>query len=258
MAERTSHPVGAPCWADMATPQLDAVTAFYTDLFGWRATSPPGADGSYRTMTLDGLDVCAVYTMSAQRAEAGEHPGWLVYLNAPALDDTARRAAELGGRVRVEPFDVPGVGRMALIADPTGGAVALWQAGPGIGARLWGQPGAVAWNELITRDRGTAAAFLAELLGLTQEELPPPACYTVLHGPEGPVMGVMQMDDSWPAGVGSHWMTYFAVVDTNDAIMHVHELGGTVHVAPFDSPHGRVSVVSDPAGALFAVMGPAA
>lgn len=257
MPEKTSYAAGAPCWADMATPDLEAATRFYTGLFGWTANPVPGSGGTYNTMTLDGREVCAVFAMPEQRRAAGERPAWLVYLNVPDVREAAARVPDLGGQVLVPVYDVPAVGSMALISDPTGGPVALWQAGGHIGARVWGDPGAMAWNELATRDREAAAVFFAQLLGVGTQDLEGGSGYTMLTGPDHPVAGILQMNELWPQEIPPHWMTYFSVIDTDEAAVHVDELGGSVEVPPFDTPFGRISVVADPVGGYFSLVSPA-
>jgi predicted enzyme related to lactoylglutathione lyase len=60
-------------------------------------------------------------------------------------------------------------------------------------------------------------------------------------------------DDSPPA-----WLNYFAVDDTDESTDEVVKLGGNVVRAPFDTPYGRMAIVSDPGGAVFALMATAA
>jgi predicted enzyme related to lactoylglutathione lyase len=62
------------------------------------------------------------------------------------------------------------------------------------------------------------------------------------------------MNDDWPADMPPHWMNYFAVDDCDKAAEKTTELGGTVHQAPFDSPYGRIAVISDPWGATLSLM----
>jgi hypothetical protein len=62
------------------------------------------------------------------------------------------------------------------------------------------------------------------------------------------------LDEQMPAELPPHWLVYFAVADCDAAVAHVSELGGSVKMPPMDVPPGRFAVVSDPHGALFAVM----
>ena len=57
-----------------------------------------------------------------------------------------------------EPFDVMDVGRMAVIVDPAGAALCLWEPKRHIGASLVNTPGALTWNDLLTPDAGEVGA----------------------------------------------------------------------------------------------------
>ena len=63
------------------------------------------------------------------------------------------------------PFDVMEEGRMALIMDPTGATVALWEAKNYIGAGLVNTVGAMGWNELVSPEAEKAATFYTALFG---------------------------------------------------------------------------------------------
>jgi predicted enzyme related to lactoylglutathione lyase len=62
------------------------------------------------------------------------------------------------------------------------------------------------------------------------------------------------MTEEWE-GVPPHWMTYFAVDDTDATCAAILDAGGAVGIEPFDTALGRVAVVNDPQGAVFMVRG---
>lgn len=62
------------------------------------------------------------------------------------------------------------------------------------------------------------------------------------------------MDDEWPDDLRSHWMTYFAVEDTDATAAMAEELGGAVPVPPTDIPTGRMAVLNDPSGGFFTIL----
>jgi predicted enzyme related to lactoylglutathione lyase len=68
--------------------------------------------------------------------------------------------------------------------------------------------------------------------------------------------GILQMNEQW-AGLAPHWMVYFQVADMDAAVRAVQDAGGAVQHGPFDSGHGRLAVVADPAGAIFSLQEPA-
>ena len=90
-------------------------------------------------------------------------------MTVASADEAAARAAELGANVAAEPFDVMDVGRMAVIIDPVGAALCLWEARSHIGASLVNTPGSMTWNDLITPDPAGSAKFYGDLFGWTTE-----------------------------------------------------------------------------------------
>jgi predicted enzyme related to lactoylglutathione lyase len=150
------------------------------------------------------------------------------------------------------PFDVMDAGRMSFVMDPSGAPVALWQANQHIGATLVNEPGTLNWNELVTSDPG-ATRFYADVTGLTAEnmDMGEGQPYTVFKSGDAMVGGstAPQMP-----GVPSHWHVYFGTADADATAAKAAELGGSVVVPPFDTPVGRIAVLSDPQGAMFSVI----
>jgi uncharacterized protein len=75
---------------------------------------------------------------------------WNIDLAVDDVDAAVDKVASAGGQVLTAAFDIGDAGRMAFVVDPTGAAVALWQANQHIGATLVNEPGGFTWNELIT------------------------------------------------------------------------------------------------------------
>ena len=108
---------------------------------------PIGPDAVYTMFHLDGKSVAALYQQEPSRGALPPH--WLSYISVDAAPTIARRAAELGGSVLMDAFDVLDVGRMAVIQDPGGAVVALWEPKRHIGAGVVGEPNTLCWNELV-------------------------------------------------------------------------------------------------------------
>jgi predicted enzyme related to lactoylglutathione lyase len=255
MPERTSYAQGTPNWVDLQTSDQSAAKQFYAGLFGWTYDDQPMGEGAVYSMAkLGGKDVAAIAPQSPELKAAGAPPMWNTYIAVDSADDAAARAEAAGGQVAMPPFDVMDAGRMAFVLDPSGAAVALWQANQHIGSTLVNEPGTVVWNELITTDPG-AAKFYEQVLGVTTSTMDMGTGeYTLFHVDDRMVGG------STPPpmeGVPNHWHVYFAVEDADAAATRVTELGGSVMVAPFDSPVGRMAVLTDPQGAVFSVIKPA-
>jgi predicted enzyme related to lactoylglutathione lyase len=141
---------------------------------------------------------------------------------------------------------------MSFVMDPSGAPVALWQANQHIGATLVNEPGTINWNELVTSDLG-ATRFYADVTGLSTEnmDMGEGQPYMVFKSGEAMVGG--STPPQMP-GVPSHWHVYFGTADADATAAKAAELGGSVVVPAFDTPVGRIAVLSDPQGAMFSVI----
>jgi uncharacterized protein len=255
MPKRTSYAQGTPNWVDLQTTDTAGAKAFYGQLFGWMFDDQPMPQGGpYSMATLGGESVAAIAPQSPELAAAGAPPMWNTYLAVDSVDDTAAKVEAAGGQVAMAPFDVMDAGRMAFIIDPSGAAVALWQASQHIGATLVNEPGTVTWNELITTDP-SAARFYEQLLGITTSTMDMGiGPYTLFEVGGQQVGGTVAPQQP---GTPNHWHVYFAVADADATAAKVAELGGKILAGPFDSPVGRIAVAQDPQGAVFSFMQPA-
>jgi hypothetical protein len=225
--------------------------AFYTALFGWEAKDQGAEAGHYHMLEMGGVPVAGLGPIMME----GQPPAWTSYVSVTDADATIAKVKAAGGMVFVEPMDVLEVGRMAVFADPTGAAIALWQPKLHQGAGLVNEPGALVWNELSTRDTAAAATFYGDVFGWGADAAAMGDMdYTEWKLGEQTIGGMMPMPDNVPPEVPSYWLAYFGTADCDATVARVTELGGTVHVPPMDIPAGRFSVLADPTGAMFAVI----
>jgi predicted enzyme related to lactoylglutathione lyase len=123
---RANEP-GTPIWNELVTPDVAAATRFYAEVLGVGFEEMPMEGGpAYTCLVVDGRQVGGVTPPPME----GVPPHWNVYLNVESVDDTVARATALGGSVVAPAFDVPGVGRLAVLADPQGGMFSLMQNPP--------------------------------------------------------------------------------------------------------------------------------
>jgi predicted enzyme related to lactoylglutathione lyase len=249
--EKSSYETGVPSWVDLTTSDPAAARDFYSGLFGWELVVGPDEMGNYTMAKLKGKDAAG---LGGQPAPEGVPSAWTTYFAVADLDATIVRVEAEGGTVLMAPMDVGEAGRMAIAADPTGAVFGLWQAGEHIGAGLVNEPGTVIWNELHTHGLERAVDFYGNVLGHTYEEAPDAPNYRMFKvGGEG-VGGMNGLGADAQADVPDHWLTYFAVADTDGAVATVERLGGKVIGPPHDTPYGRMAVATDPQGAVFAVI----
>ena len=254
---KEAHPPGTFCWAELATSDSPGAKAFYTGLLDWQAHDDPLPSGNTYTMFThqDGF-VAAAYELTAEMKEMGVPVDWLLYVSVADARATATRAAELGGTVVKDAFDVFEIGSMAVLQDPTGATFAVWQAKESRGTdHTDNQPHTVCWNELATRDAEAAGDFYRRLFGWTPESMAiGEADYTAFKLGDRQAAGMLQMDEEW-GETPSHWMMYLAVDDCDASAERAAELGGKICVPPTDIPPvGRFSVLSDPQGGTFSII----
>jgi predicted enzyme related to lactoylglutathione lyase len=118
---RVNEP-GCPIWHELTSPDLPTATRFYSDLLSVEWESMPMETGDdYTCLMVGGRPVGGAFPPQMD----GVPPHWDVYFNVEDCHATTARAVELGGRELVPAYDVPGVGRMAMVRDPQGALVCL-------------------------------------------------------------------------------------------------------------------------------------
>ena len=227
---------------------------FYGKLFGWESNDMPmGPDDFYTIFKLGGRDVAAAYTMRPEQKSAGVPPHWMLYVAVDSADDAAKRARELGAKVCMEPFDVFDIGRMAVIQDPTGAAISVWQAKLHKGTGVTGEKGTLCWADLSTPDPEAASRFYSQLFGwkLEKSENDPSGYLHIKNGEQfiGGIPPVQYRNPDTPA----HWLAYFEIANCDATTATAKETGARTYMDPTTMENvGRWSVLADPQGAVFA------
>jgi len=139
-AEVVNEP-GAWSMSSLVTPDPQAAARFYGELFGWTTESfdlgeetmtmfrLPGYVGGEPQQPVSREVIATMSAMPAQQADAGVRPHWSAAFWVADAAGAAAQAAELGGTVVAEPFDI-GIGWSAVLADPAGGVFSVSQVGP--------------------------------------------------------------------------------------------------------------------------------
>jgi uncharacterized protein len=271
MVDRDGYPAGVPCWTDLAQDDPGAAGAFYSALLGWEMeeSMPADAPGSYLMATIGGRLVAAV----GSRPDAlPPGTGWLTHVWVDDADEAAARAARLGGTVVIAPEDVFDAGRSAVVADPEGALIGLWQAGRHRGAQAVNEPGTWNFSGLHSADPERALAFYGGLFGWEGGAIDPSAEEILLRLPgygahlesirPGTLKGMEDMGApagfadavAWITpledGAAPRWGVTFAVADADATAARAEELGGSVLQPPTDMPWVRTTVIRDPQGAV--------
>jgi hypothetical protein len=129
-----------------------------------------------------------------------------------------------------------------------------------MGTRASYEPGTFSWVDLATSDPAGARAFYGELLGWDAEDSPVPGggVYTTCSIGGASVAALYELrEDQRGAGMAPHWLSYVTVAGADEVTARAEELGGAIHMEPFDVMEaGRMAVLADPPGAAFAIWEP--
>lgn len=263
-AAQTRH--GDFTWYELITADPDGAEAFYGPLLGWSfARSDQPQD--YRIFSTGEGQVGGVMKTPDGAAMP---PVWLGYVQVDDLAAMLASFEEAGGALHFGPHEVPGIGPIALVADPQGASFYLIEDRTGEGSLAFSydrpRPGHCAWNELATTDVEAAKQFYGQRFGWVKDgemDMGALGKYQFLRhagrAPEGSPMGrgmlgaVMPKLPQMPAPA---WTHYFRVPDIGAALAHIEAEGGTVTQPPIEIPGGDFSMNAiDPQGAHFGLVG---
>lgn len=124
-APQASGP-GSFCWYECATREVAAESAFYGEIFGWTAQASPMPGGFTYTLLHRGSEQVAGMMPMEGDIWAGIPDHWMPYVAVTDLEATLARLPGLGGDLCVPATDI-GIGRFAVIKDPLGAPISLFQ-----------------------------------------------------------------------------------------------------------------------------------
>jgi len=252
----TRWPAGTPCWVDVSVDDIPKAIAFYEALFGWDIPAGGPEVGGYSIAHSGGRIVAAV---GPKMGPPGTPSAWTTYLATDDVDATAAKIKAAGGQLLAEPMDVMSEGRMAIAMDPAGAVFGLWQGGNTIGIGLANEPGSLSWNEQMSRDWEGSKAFYQAVSGYDYQDMSGDGFkYAMLMVDGHEVGGIGEYPAGTPDQMPAAWTAYIQVADVDAAVAKVGELGGSVVRPLEDTPYGRLSVVADNHGAVFALITPPA
>ena len=115
---------GSACWVELATRDTAAAKAFYTGLFGWNYKDSQNPAMAYTEWINGQQPIGGMMAQDGPQWE-GVPPHWLTYFTVEDTDACAAQTVELGGQICVQPTDIPGTGRFAVLIDPQGATFAV-------------------------------------------------------------------------------------------------------------------------------------
>ena len=253
----TSNHHGDFCWVELMTGQLDQSLAYYSSVFGWDPKAHPMGDGQdYMMLNVQDDAIAGAFALSTDYLP-GAQACWSAYVLVDNVDELVKQVADLGGQVLREPFDVMGMGRMAVIQDPTGATLSVWQTHGDAGPKtIKQQHGYVGWVELATTDTDLARPFYEKLFGwlANTQVMPGGKEYTTFMNGEEAAAGMYQHDEEMAIDT-SYWTIYFTVDSFEAAFAKATQLGGTAVYEPKQVPGvGEFAMLKDPEGVAFSMI----
>jgi predicted enzyme related to lactoylglutathione lyase len=259
--ENGPNPKGDFIWYELITPDAEGAKAFYDAVVGWNIGEGAPEFGGYRMIgRSDGGNAGGVLPLTDEMQQHGARPTWLGYISVADVDQAVAAIEQAGGKGLMPAFDIPNVGRIAMVADPQGAPFYVMRATPP-------EPKAqsdvfsptaeqrVGWNELSTTDPVAARKFYTGQFGWGSDEfmdMGEMGEYRFLEQDGtriGALCGVMQ-------GQQPKWRFYFRVPSISAAKQTAEAKGGTIHMGPHQVPTGDYIIIgSDPQGAEFALVG---
>ena len=211
-------------WADLATPDVAGSKKFYTELLEVDSTDVvAGPDAFYTILNKNGRSTCAIYQMDEEMKQMMRgQAAWHSYFTVESADD----------------------------------AFSVWQPKSEIGAQIFGEPGALAWNELYTHDTDDAEKFYAGLFGWSANKTASADGGDYVEYKLGgkSAAGMMAIRKEW-GEVPAYWAIYLAVADLNASRDRAKKLGAREITPLLEVPDvGRFVFIQDPQGAYVTMI----
>ena len=118
---------GEICWRELATKDLSKALEFYSALFGWKLEQTKVSQMEYKEIQIDGVAYGGMMAIDESWGPEPPPSHWNNYIAVENADETVEKIKANGGTIKVPPFDAPGVGRMSVVADPSGAAFSVIQ-----------------------------------------------------------------------------------------------------------------------------------
>ncbi len=246
----TKPKAGQIVWHDLFTSDRERSMAFYGRVANWTYQVERATDFAW-----GGGEKDFVLAISDNEAGAGiaetptnQENGWIAYIEVRDVDVALQRVDTLGGSIVRQPFEVPGVGRNALVCDPLGALLGI-----SLSRHSYPVPRRQFGPEVYVSDRDDfPEMFYAELFGWKASPEPRQEGRDI-RGPLGNRIAV-HYSATWPAGSKAAWVPSIKVASASDARRGAETNGAR---PAFDDVNESVQAKSiilyDPEGAPFAL-----
>lgn len=193
--------------------------------------------------------------MSAPASNPSSANSWTIYLGVEDAASTVSKVEEFGGVVHHGVTDVATLGKMAIVGDPSGASIGIWQPGDHKGFSVFDENGAPGYFELHTKDFSRAIAFYEAVFGISTNVVGDSDDFRYrTAGIDGSTsMGFFdaaRSNDDQP----SRWYWYARVNDCDETADKIRGNGGSLVMEPTPTPYGKMAVARDSTGSIFRVV----
>jgi hypothetical protein len=264
-AKADAGPKGDFIWYELLTPDAEGSKAFYDSVAGWNIGEPAPEFQGYRMIgRSDGKFAGGVFPITEEMRQHGARPTWLGYILVPDVDQSVQDIEGAGGKALMAPFDIPNVGRIAMLTDPQGAPFYVMKPippadDPNAKSDVFSPDQAehVRWNELSTSDPDAALDFYKRQFGWGQEgdmDMGEMGKYRFIQANGVTIGAIMRKPPQLPVSV---WTYYIGVDDIDRAVSAINDGGGRILNGPMEIPGGEFALNAiDPQGAPFGLVGP--
>jgi predicted enzyme related to lactoylglutathione lyase len=256
----SSGVLGQFLWHELVTTDPEAGAGFYSRVFGWNA-QPFGGDPNYLMLTSGQSPVGGTRVVDKDPLAGKVGANWLTYVGVPDITAALAAVEAHGGRIIHPVTAIPSDGgRYAVIADPQGSTIGVYEPGGGMSGGANPTAGSVAWHELRADDVVAALQFYQAIFGwevLRSIPMGGDVGTYYLFGIGNSQMGgafkrPKDLAPNWP-----RWLVYLAVPSVTAAVEAGLAAGGKLLNGPHEVPGGNcMAQIADPHGVVFAVHGP--
>jgi predicted enzyme related to lactoylglutathione lyase len=256
---------GSFIWYELITSDAEGAERFYSDVVGWRVAPFGGGSGGdnsgggmdYRVLHAGDEGIGGIMAMPPAAQAGGMPSGWYGYIGVDDVDEAARKIEAAGGAAHMPPQDIPGVGRMAFVADPQGVRFYVMRGSSEEPSEAFHESavGHCSWNELETSDQEAGIDFYRDQFGFEPGDgmdMGPMGTYRFIHHGGQRIGAIMRQMKEAPR---PQWFYYFRVPSVPAAIERIAAGGGQVVHGPQEVPGGDEIVIGrDPQGATFCLV----
>lgn len=247
-----NHP-GKFVWADLFTTDPVAATKFYTGLFGWTAHTIDQKGKAYTVFSNGSHPVAGLAPRNTANKKRPSR--WIAYIAVADIKSALAPVAAAGGVVRAPARDFPDRGIQAIITDAQGSPVGLLQSTSGDSREADAEPGDWNWFELYAQDPVAATVFYTGIFHYTapaDDRTERKNDYLLTIGGYARA-GIAPLPERADAQAG--WLGVVRVVNLDEALTHVTNLGGEILVPPRATAYeSRFAVIADPTGGTIGLV----